>query len=84
MPAHLTDRPATVGGRRCFVSWRRKLDDGEIYERDLPELTQALNGVLTAYERRLSVRERARIGRGRYPPTGLSTSQAVSSQRNGT
>jgi hypothetical protein len=39
----------------------RQLDDGRIYDRDLPDLAEALTAVLEAYHRRPSVR--ARTGR---------------------
>jgi len=39
-----------------------QLDRGAIYDRDLPELTAALNDVLTAFERRPAVAQRHRTG----------------------
>jgi hypothetical protein len=40
----------------------RQLDDGRIYDRDLPGLTAALNAALEAYRRRPYVRTRTRTG----------------------
>ena len=38
----------------------RQLDDGRIYDRDIPGLAEALNAVLEAFGRRPHVRARAR------------------------
>ena len=38
----------------------RQLDDGRVYDRDLPALAPALRSVLDAYDRRPYVRDRSR------------------------
>jgi hypothetical protein len=40
----------------------RQFDDGRIYDRDVPDLTAALNAVLQAYRRRPYVRAGTRAG----------------------
>jgi hypothetical protein len=40
----------------------RQLDDGRIYDRDLPGMAEALNSVVDAYSRRPYVRDRSRGG----------------------
>ncbi len=40
----------------------RQLDDGRVYNRDLPDLTAALHVVQKAYGRRPYVRDRATAG----------------------
>jgi hypothetical protein len=55
----------------------RQLDDGRVYDRDIPGLTEALNAVLEAYSRHPYVRTRARGDssvdpRGVTPPDRLS------------
>jgi hypothetical protein len=38
----------------------RQLDDGRIYDRDLPGLAEALSSIVDAYNRRPYVRDRSR------------------------
>jgi hypothetical protein len=41
-----------------FDELTRQLDDGRVYDRDLPELAEALGRLLDAYNRRPYVRDR--------------------------
>ena len=43
---------------RLLTELTRQLDDGRVYDRDLPELAAALGPVLAAYNRRPYVRDR--------------------------
>jgi hypothetical protein len=60
-------QPAPRPRHREWVDVMRELvaqlDRGAVYDRDLPELTAALNDVLGAFERRPAVRQRHRTGR---------------------
>jgi hypothetical protein len=42
---------------RLLTELTRQLDDGRVYDRDLPELAAALGAVLAAYSRRPYVRD---------------------------
>ncbi len=50
---------------RLLNEFTRQVDDGRVYDRDLPELATALGAVLAAYSRRPYVRDR--IARGTPP-----------------
>ena len=54
VPAAPTRRDWT----RLLTELTHQLDDGRVYDRDLPELAAALGGVLAAYNRRPYVRDR--------------------------
>ena len=54
VPAAPTRRDWT----RLLTELTRQLDDGRVYDRDLPELAAALGRVLAAYNRRPYVRDR--------------------------
>ena len=44
---------------RLLTELTRQIDDGRVYDRDLPELAAALGCVLAAYNRRPYVRDRS-------------------------
>ncbi len=67
--------PATPTRRdwaRLLNELGHQIDDGRVYDRDLPELAAALRRVLDAYDRRPYIRDRSRGGTLPNPPVRLS------------
>ena len=60
--------PLAGTGRRLLGELAHQLDDGRVYDRDLPELTAALSAVLAAYSRRPYVRDRRSQRHAALPP----------------
>ncbi len=57
---HSPAAPTRRDWARLLLELARQLDDGRIYDRDLPALATALNAALVAYTRRPYARSQAR------------------------